>query len=239
MASGPDSGARRPLTDEVAERIQARILDGTFGPGDRLPTERELALELRVNRGSVREALKKLEQLRLIRIQQGSGIRVCNLEEASFDLVRSVVFQGGEISRDWLADLLELCEALLPPVVKLGLERAGADERERAALLLRRAGDPGLPPAEFVQTLREIWTELARMSRNRVLIMLFHSVARLLVGPLPDELIELLASERRRLVPLLRRLALAIEAGDGKTAERTMRDFVRRMTAAVLAAVDA
>lgn len=72
MRAPRDEAARRPLADEVAERIQAMILDGTLQPGDRLPAERELAEQLGVNRSSLREALKKLEQLRLIRDPGGS-----------------------------------------------------------------------------------------------------------------------------------------------------------------------
>jgi GntR family transcriptional repressor for pyruvate dehydrogenase complex len=48
---------RRLLPEEVAAQIQAKILDGSFAPGDRLPPERTLASQLHVNRSSVREAL--------------------------------------------------------------------------------------------------------------------------------------------------------------------------------------
>ena len=54
---------KRGRPDEVADRLQAEILRGKFRPGDRLPTERELAEQLCVNRSSVREGLKKLQQL--------------------------------------------------------------------------------------------------------------------------------------------------------------------------------
>ena len=54
---------RGVLPDAVADQIQTKILNGTIRAGDRLPPERELALQLGVNRSSVREALKKLEQL--------------------------------------------------------------------------------------------------------------------------------------------------------------------------------
>jgi DNA-binding FadR family transcriptional regulator len=61
---------RRLLPSEVAAQIQAKIIDGSSAPGDCLPPERELASRLHVNRSSVREALKKLEELRLVDIQQ-------------------------------------------------------------------------------------------------------------------------------------------------------------------------
>ena len=103
-------GERRLLPDAVAEHIQSAILRGELRAGDRLPPERALAERLNVNRSSVREGLKKLEQLRLVEIQQGSGIRVRHPEEGSFDLIWSegaIYFLGFEAGlrlwRDFLA----------------------------------------------------------------------------------------------------------------------------------------
>lgn len=57
----------------VLEKIESDLLEGTLGPGDRLPPERELATTLRVGRSSVREALRVLEVMGLIRTATGSG----------------------------------------------------------------------------------------------------------------------------------------------------------------------
>ena len=51
----------------VLEHIERDLLDGRIGPGDRLPSERDLASGLGVGRSSVREALRVLEVLGLIR----------------------------------------------------------------------------------------------------------------------------------------------------------------------------
>lgn len=57
----------------VLEKIEADLLEGRLGPGDRLPPERELATNLGVGRSSVREALRVLEVMGLIRTATGSG----------------------------------------------------------------------------------------------------------------------------------------------------------------------
>jgi len=57
----------------VLEKIEHDLLDGTLGPGDRLQPERELASTLGVGRSSVREALRVLEVMGLIRTGTGSG----------------------------------------------------------------------------------------------------------------------------------------------------------------------
>jgi len=57
----------------VLEKIESDLLSGTIGPGDRLAPERELAATLGVGRSSVREALRVLEVMGLIRTATGSG----------------------------------------------------------------------------------------------------------------------------------------------------------------------
>lgn len=57
----------------VLERIEGDLLDGRLAPGDRLPPERELAVKLGVGRSSIREALRVLEVMGLVRTGTGSG----------------------------------------------------------------------------------------------------------------------------------------------------------------------
>lgn len=57
----------------VLDAIEKDLLSDKVRPGDRLPTERALASTLKVHRSSVREALRVLEVLDLIRMQMGSG----------------------------------------------------------------------------------------------------------------------------------------------------------------------
>ncbi len=57
----------------VLEKIESDLLEGRLGPGDRLQPERELATTLGVGRSSVREALRVLEVMGLIRTATGSG----------------------------------------------------------------------------------------------------------------------------------------------------------------------
>ncbi len=238
MTPREDSSSRR-LADKVADRLQQRILEGTFQPSERLPAERELAEQLQVNRSSVREALKKLEQLRLVRIQQGSGIRVRRPEDASFDLVRHIMFREGRLDRDLLDDLLELREALLPAVLRLAVERSTLAERREAASRLRAAADPELSDTEFAATLRASQEDLARMTQNRVVQMLSNSLVQFIVDPVGRAVVESIARERKPLLPLLQRLAVAFEAGDAAPAERALRELLRRSREIILAAVDA
>jgi len=57
----------------VLDKIETDLLEGRLGPGDRLPSERDLVTQLGVGRSSVREALRVLEVMGLIRTGTGSG----------------------------------------------------------------------------------------------------------------------------------------------------------------------
>lgn len=65
-----------PRHQQLAEVLLARITDGTYGVGDRLPTEAELCAEYGLARGTVREALGRLDQLGLISRRPGAGTTV-------------------------------------------------------------------------------------------------------------------------------------------------------------------
>lgn len=76
----------RGLGVDIAERLRAAILNGLFGPGERLPEE-QLAKAMGVSRGPVREALVKLEREGLIVIRRNRGAFVARLSREDLDEV--------------------------------------------------------------------------------------------------------------------------------------------------------
>src|ERR1700757_554897 len=66
----------RSVGDEGAARLERLIVAGDLQPGDRLPSERDLALTLNVSRASLREAMHELEAKRLIERRPGRGTTV-------------------------------------------------------------------------------------------------------------------------------------------------------------------
>src|SRR5256886_15903370 len=81
IADGQEETRGSPLTtikrtqrsEEVRLQIERAIRAGDFAPGDRLPSERELVETFGVSRVSVREAIRSLEALGLVRVFQGRG----------------------------------------------------------------------------------------------------------------------------------------------------------------------
>jgi DNA-binding FadR family transcriptional regulator len=225
---GQAGTGRRVLSDAVAEWIEARILDGSFKAGERLPPERDLAEQLGVNRSSVREALKKLEQLRLVEIQQGSGIRACRMEQANLDFVLRLLFVGGQPNLDRVRDLLELRDVLFVGMLRIGLERATEAELAELVEALDAAADLELPDERYPELVVRIQDVASRMTHNQVALLLWNSLRRFFEhAPLARARGAIIAG-RREFSPLFRRLALAAKARDADTAVRALRELLRR-----------
>jgi GntR family transcriptional repressor for pyruvate dehydrogenase complex len=82
-------------SEEIALQIEEAIISKQYKPNDRLPPERELAVQFNAGRGAVREALRRLEGLGFIRVKPGreGGIFVNELNSSGMtktllDLVR-------------------------------------------------------------------------------------------------------------------------------------------------------
>ncbi|UCH23167.1 MAG: FadR family transcriptional regulator [Deltaproteobacteria bacterium] len=61
------------ISDEVYKQIVSLIGNGQLKPGDKIPSEREMASELGISRQSIREALNRAEVMGLIQVRQGEG----------------------------------------------------------------------------------------------------------------------------------------------------------------------
>src|ERR1700704_1923429 len=84
----------RRLYRQVADQLRALIDSGEYAGGSRLPTERDLAEQLKVSRPTVREALIALEVEGRVRIRVGSGIYVAEPTAAASLLSVSAVIEG-------------------------------------------------------------------------------------------------------------------------------------------------
>ena len=80
------SDAAASRSDEITMTLRTEILSGQYRAGERLPSERDLAVRFHTARGPVREALKRLEQLGIASIHQG-GARAVAIDEATLDVL--------------------------------------------------------------------------------------------------------------------------------------------------------
>jgi DNA-binding FadR family transcriptional regulator len=83
--------------EEIIAVLRTEILRGQYRPGERLPSERDLAARFESNRGAIREAIKKLEQLGIVAVAPG-GVRVLPVEEATLEVL-GYLLDLGEIQK--------------------------------------------------------------------------------------------------------------------------------------------
>jgi adenylyltransferase/sulfurtransferase len=86
------------LAETVAGKLAVSILDGSFGPSSQLPSERELMNQLGVSRATLREALKTLEESRLIEGRPNVGWFVHAIDESNVAKARELARQDGRPS---------------------------------------------------------------------------------------------------------------------------------------------
>ena len=127
----------RRAFEEICDRIRAQIAAGTLRPGDKLPAERELALQLGVGRNALREALRSLEIAGIVRLQKGAkGGAFIQAGDASRmnEVVRDMLSLGS-IS---VAELTESRVHIQDLVVRLACERATAADLDALAANIDR-----------------------------------------------------------------------------------------------------
>jgi DNA-binding FadR family transcriptional regulator len=127
---------KRSVADQVADRLKEEILSGRLRADDHLPPERELALRFGTNRTTLREALRELEALGLVRIRQGDGVAVLDFRRSGELNLLPAYLAGVARSEDRLRaldDALRIRAVVLSEGAALAAERAGPEARARIA----------------------------------------------------------------------------------------------------------
>ncbi|HEX4440993.1 MAG TPA: PLP-dependent aminotransferase family protein [Thermoanaerobaculia bacterium] len=134
-----DRGAATPLSDQLSDALQRRIEDGLLPRDSRLPTTRELAASLGINRGTVQAAYRRLGEKGLVEGRVGSGTIVrggAAIERVPFRLSEQLSHRAATLSDEPRA-------AVASPLVA-DFSRLTPDERF-------------FPFEEFTRTLAETW----------------------------------------------------------------------------------
>ena len=160
--------AKTRAYEQAAEQIAGRIREGAWRPGDRLPSERDLAAQLGISRGSTREALRILEAMGLLEIRPGEGTIVRDPHArppsaAAPDLLAGLTVEVG--------DLWEVRKLIEPGAAYLAAERCNAEELAAIEDVLRRTEQllSGQDTAEAFQKNPDFHMAVASASGNAML----------------------------------------------------------------------
>jgi DNA-binding FadR family transcriptional regulator len=227
-AAGPVRLRREPVSDQLFARLRDQILTGAIAPGDPLPSERDLAVDYGVNRHAVREAVKRLQQSRLIEVFQGGRTRALDWRRtAGLDLVLDVPGTLDAVSMPGAVhDALEMRVCIGADAARLCALRASARQREEILAATEAYAELGPDLTELNLADVAWWRLIVEGSRNLAYLLAFNSLVdnAIAIGEAPldlraDELLDVEAH---------RALANRIARQDGRAAERLARDLLQR-----------
>jgi len=219
---------RNKVYEEVARQIERLILK-KLQPGDKLPSERELAETLGVSRGSIRDAIRSLELLGLVEPRQGAGTIV---REVTADALVNPLASMLVRQREHVAELLDFRKMLEPPLAGRAAMHASPDEISEMEEILRRQ-EAKLSKGEVaVGEDSDFHYSVALASGNGVVLKLL------------DVLMDLLRETRERSLQVAgrpqkslaghKRILAAIKRGDAEAAKAAMRRHIEDVEEIVL-----
>ena len=168
--------SRRPVSERVFRALCDDVLSGRYEPGEKLPTQRSLAADLGVNMGPVREALKRLEQLRLVDSRQGDAMRVTDWRaEGGLDVIAHVLVRSGALDHEVLDDVMEARASMLSEAARLAATRRTEDQSLRLREISEAIGATDAPDAAQALDFA-FFAELVEASDNMVFRLLMNSI---------------------------------------------------------------
>jgi GntR family transcriptional repressor for pyruvate dehydrogenase complex len=219
---------RNKVYEEVAKQIERMILK-KLKPGDKLPSERELAEMLRVSRGSIRDAIRGLELMGLVEPRQGTGTIVC---EVAVDALMNPFSGVRKRRHELVAELLDFRLMLEPPLAARAANRASPEEIVEMEEILRRQEEKQLRGESAVAEDTEFHYSVALASDNSVVLKVL------------DILMDLLRETRERSLQVgcraerslagHRRILAAIRSHDVEAAKAAMRRHIEDVEEIVL-----
>jgi len=219
---------RNKVYEEVAKQIERLILN-KLKPGDKLPSERELAEMLRVSRSSIRDAIRGLELMGLVEPRQGAGTIVRELSTES--LVNP--FANALMRRqEMVSELLDFRKMLEPPLAARAATHASPDEISEMEEILQRQEAKLSHDETCIDEDAEFHYNVALASGNSVVLKVL------------DILMDLLRDTRERSLQVRgraqkslaghRRILAAIKRHDAEAAKAAMRRHIEDVEEIVL-----
>lgn len=214
----------------VVEQIQEAILDGRLKIGDSLPSERVLKEMFGISRGTLREALRVLEQKGLIEIRLGVGggsiVKSLDTDPVSESL--GLLIRSRQVS---LADLAQFREDVEGIVAERAAAQRNQEHVGHLKTLLEQARQcltKGVAcRSEFIAIDQQIHMTLAEITANPIYIFVLHSIHEN-IHRYYDSFLSMEMPELEENYQFLEAVVSAIETGDGELARNLVQNHVKR-----------
>ncbi|MES2938942.1 MAG: FadR/GntR family transcriptional regulator [Pseudomonadota bacterium] len=220
--SAPKPTEPRRLYQQIADQIRELIAKGSFHVGDRLPPERELALQLGVSRPSLREALIALDVQGSVEIRGGSGVYVCPQPDRAAGKATPAL---GESPRE----LMQARSALESAVVILACARCTPAQLRKLRAIVARMQVETDRHRGLLDLDRRFHMTLAEMSGNSVMAHLIAELFDERHSPISARLSSKYENSRTWKIALKEHEAIlqALEARDPIAAQAAMLSHLR------------
>jgi GntR family transcriptional repressor for pyruvate dehydrogenase complex len=218
----------RRAFEEILFQLEEAIAAGHLSAGDRLPPERELAARFAVSRTSVREALRVLEALGIVRVRRGAENGATLLEEPTNAFTHLLRFYVA-LEHVSLDDLLQLRIALESWLAAAAAHRRAGIDLSEAAALLERMDAEELDEPEFLEQDLAFHLAIARACGNELAALVLEGCRTAILRTMIDTTVRAgdWPSIRRRLRREHREIFGAIDAGDGAGASALVDAHIR------------
>ncbi|MCP4113007.1 MAG: FadR family transcriptional regulator [Desulfobacteraceae bacterium] len=223
------------IYQDLVEQIEKAILDGKLKAGDKLPSQRELGVIFQTSRGSLREALRVLEQKGLIDIRPGvkggAIVKAVNTEQVSESL--AFLLKHQKVTLDEISEFREGVEG---NVASLAAARATKKDILHLRELLSEAEkhlDNGISKwKESVETDKKLHLAVARIAGNSVylsVVRMVHENIDKYYEQLPVKEINVMEDNYRNLCDIVGALENREQEKAGMLAQEHVRRFHRHM----------
>ena len=213
---------RAGVKNQVFEQLRDRIMDRTWEPGAKIPSENSLALALGVSRVSIREALHMLASLGLLETKQGGGTHV---REYSGEIFLNPLLPLLALDAVDILHVLEYRKIVETGIMSLVVERAGAAEVAELEDAFSSMQQHRNDARAFAEADLGFHLALAKATGNPV-VMKVNTVITDILKVSMYGIVESLGA--RDGLYYHRRILDAVKARDGSRAESLMEEHIER-----------
>ena len=216
--------------DEITRALRDDILRGQYRAGERVPSERDLAARFATSRGTVREALKKLEQLGIASIQPG-GARVVPVQECTLDVLGPLLEVNEFPDAKLMGQVLDIGTLLIGYAAETAVERGDPAALARVEAIIDEILAAEHEDLAQIRVPRRLGRAFAHASGNLVLLLIINGLRTQIPDPRrvlggPPKL------DPKALKRVVADLKAAVAQRDGASAGSSMRRLMALMRAA-------
>lgn len=174
------------ISDQVCAQIKQLILDKSWKPGEKIPSETELAEVFGVSRVSIREALLKLNAIGLLESRFSGGNYV---REVGADIYLNAIVPTAYVGTDSLLEVLEFRQVVEAKQAGLAARKAKPEDIERLEEMLKDMENAAGNLENFSDADLRFHMELAHITQNSLLVACMQMI-RDVLGEHIEKLVE-------------------------------------------------